>query len=274
MFDRGFLYGDSVYETLRVYGGVPFAFDAHLERLYGSGRRVSFELPFSGETIRAAAKDTIAASELSDAYMRIIVTRGAGPMGLDPALAVDPVLLVLVLPLPPLPAEMYSRGRTAALVSVTRNFKMAIDPQAKTGNYMNNVLAAGDARRRSADEAIMLDHQGHVAEGSSANVFAWRGGAWHTPPLEVGILGGITRRTVLDVCARHGIPAVETVMWPDELRAADEVFLCSSVRELLPIVELDGQPVGTGRPGPQTTRLLGLYRDEVRARSAGGWGGR
>lgn len=264
VFDRGFLYGDSVYETLRVYRGRPFAFDAHLQRLVESGERVGFVLPWDREHVRAAVHQTLAAAELPDAYLRIIATRGSGELGLDPNLALDPQLLVLVLNLPALPAELYDKGRRAWLVSVTRNLVGALDPRAKTGNYMNSVLALGEARRHRADDAIMLDHAGRVAEASSANVFAWIDGRWCTPPLEVGILSGITRRTVLALCGEVGIPAEERVLWPADLQRASEMFLCSSVREIVPVVALGDVAVGEGVVGPQTRRLHALYRDEVR----------
>lgn len=268
VFDRGFLYGDSVYETLRVYGGVPFAFDAHLERLGQSGDLVAFSLPWDSAAVRAAVEETLAAADLGDAYLRIIVTRGSGTLGLDPALAAEPQLVILALPLPELPAAMYLSGHSACLVTVKRNLKQALDPRAKTGNYMNSVLAADQARRRNADEAIMLDFEGRIAEASSANVFAKVGDSWWTPPLEVGILSGITRGTLLRLARDHGVAVEERILWPVDLAAANEVFLCSSVREMVPIVRLDDQPVGDGRVGAGFTELLALYRAEVRAQTS------
>lgn len=264
VLDRGFLYGDSVYETLRVYDGVPFAFDAHLERLGQSGHLVVFALPWDRAALRAAAEQTLAAAELDDAYLRIIATRGAGTVGLDPTLAVGPQLVILALDLPDLPASIYQSGRSACLVTVKRNVKQALDPLAKTGNYMNSVLAAGEARRRHADNAIMLDVKGRIAEASSANVFAKMGDSWWTPPLEVGILSGITRGTLLRLGGEHGIAVEERILWPADLASANEIFLCSSVRELVPIVRLDAEAVGDGRVGAGFTEMLALYRAEVR----------
>ena len=264
VFDRGFLYGDSVYEVCRVYDGVPFAFERHLERLAASGDRIGFELPWSLADVREAVAATLRAAEAGDAYLRIIATRGGGPVSLEPQEAVDPELIVLVLDLPSLPAAWYEHGRSALLVSVRRNLKRAIDPQAKTGNYMNNVLAAGEARAHGADHAIMLDSEGRVAEASSANVFARIEGVWVTPPLEIGILSGITRRTVLELCARHGIAATERVLWPADLAGAAELFICSTVREIIPIVRLDGERIASGAVGAETRRLHRLYRALVR----------
>jgi branched-chain amino acid aminotransferase len=265
IFDRGFLYGDSVFETLRVYGGVPFKLAEHLERFAASGELVGFTLPWSASEIARAARKTLAAARLQDAYMRIIATRGAGVLGLDPALATDPQLIVLVLELPELPAQMYERGRSASLVSVLRGDRRVVDPKAKTGNYLNSVLAMREARSHGADEAIMLAPDGRVAEASAANVFARIDEVWCTPPLDVGILGGITRRTILDLCARERMAAQERVLWPADLQRANEIFLCASVRELVPVVTLDGKAVGDGVVGPTSKRLRALYAAEVRA---------
>lgn len=263
VFDRGFLYGDSIYETLRVYDGKPFALTAHLERLHASGRRIAFEVPWTDEALIDAIDRTLEAAGLISAYLRVVVTRGSGRLGLDPNLAAAPQLIVMALPLNPIPDEVYARGRRAALVSVRRNLKRAVDPQAKTGNYMNSVMAEAEARQRDADEAIMLDVEGRVAEASSANVFAWLEGQWVTPPLEVGILSGITRRVLLTLMDHHNIPHAERILWPRDLERAEEMLLCSSLREVMPVVALDGKPVGSGRPGERTARLRALYRAEV-----------
>ena len=265
VFDRGFLYGDQVFETLRVYDGVPFALKAHLDRLDGSAERIGLVLPWKGGHIEEAARRTLAAAGLEQATMRIMVTRGGGPMVHDPTQAEDPALIVLVLELPALPAEIYSHGLTASLVAAPQMAAgTLVDPGAKTGNYLRNVLAAGQARRRGAREAIMLASDGRVAEASAANVFARIDGIWCTPTIDTGILPGITRKTILRCCAEASIEAVERPLWPDDLARADELFLCASVREVVPIVELDSRPVGEGIVGPQTRRITQLYRAEVR----------
>jgi branched-chain amino acid aminotransferase len=263
IFDRGFLYGDSVFETLRAYKGKPFAQDEHLTRLFGSGERVGFELPWSRENIAAAIEKTLHASGLHDAYVRVIATRGAGLLGLDPGLATDPQLIVLVLPLPNLPA--YDKGLRVRLVSVQRTSKRAVDPQAKTGNYLNSVLAMREAKEQGADEAIMLDRDGRVAEASAANVFAWVDDGWKTPPLDVGILSGITRQVILRLCKEQHIPVEEKVLWPQDLQRATEIFLCASVREIVPVVILDGASVGSGKPGEKTQQLRMLYQQLLAA---------
>lgn len=266
IFDRGFLFGESVFETLRVDGGEPFAFEEHLERIVISGDKIGFTLPWSAEVIEGHCRAALRESGLEQGYMRIIGTRGMGPIGLDPGLAFDPQLFVIVLPLPEIPETVYQEGITAVLVSVLRNLKKAVDPAAKTGNYMNSVLAAQESRSRGADEAIMLNVEGHVAEGSSSNVFALIDGVWVTPPLEAGILSGITRKVLLELCQREEIPTEIRVLLPEALRAADEMFLCSSVKELVPVVSLDDQSVGQGVVGENYRRLRSLYREEVRRR--------
>jgi len=263
IFDRGFLYGDSVFETMRVYESVPFAFTEHLERLYRSGQRIGFQLPWDIEFVRSECVATLKAANLENAYLRLIATRGAGTMGLDPSLAADPQLIVLALSLPSLPAELYELGRSSVLVGIRRNLKKAIDPQAKTGNYMNSVLAQNEASERGAGEAIMLDIEGRVAEGSSANVFALLDGRWCTPPLDVGILGGITRSTILRILEAEDLPVDVRVLWPDELRQASEIFLCSSIRELIPVVKLDDESVGDGCVGKNYQKVHELYKEEV-----------
>lgn len=265
IFDRGFLYGDSVFETMRVHEGHPFALEAHLERLFASGRLVGFALPWAVETLRDAITETVAAAGMPSMYLRVIATRGVGSLGLDPVLASDPQLLILALPLPNLPETLYTQGVHASMVSVRRNPKKTVDPRAKTGNYLGNILAVGEAKRGGFDEAIMLDQEGRVAEASAANVFARLDGVWCTPSLDMGILSGITRGTLLRLCKESGIPAKETVLWPDDLARADEIFFSASVREVIPVTSLDGKPVGTGGVGAGTRDLMTRYRAEVSA---------
>ena len=262
VFDRGFLYGDSVFETMRVYNGVPFKLEAHLDRLAASGQRVGFALPWSAQELTQAISVTLAAAELRDAYLRVIGTRGTGVMGIDPALASHPNLIVMALPLPALSASLYSVGRTAATVPFSRHEGM-VDPAAKTGNYLNSVMATQRAKQQNAEEAIMCGPGGSVAEGSNANLFALVDDAWATPPLHVGILGGITRQTLLELAQQRGAPVQERELFADDLRRASEIFLCASVREVVPIVQLDGAPVGRGRPGLRTQDMHRWYRDCV-----------
>ena len=260
IFDRGFLYGDSVFETLRVYHGVPFAFGEHLTRLVASGQRVGLQIPWDADHLRGVVTQTLTATGLHDLYLRIIVTRGSGPMNLDPTTARDPQLIVMALPLPPLPEAMYSQGRSGCLVYQGQR---SVDPQAKTGNYLNSVLAARTAGSQGADEAILVDGEGRVTEASAANVFVRLQGIWVTPPLNGEILSGITRKTLLRLCRQEGLGIEERVLRPAELLQAQEIFLCASVREIVPLVRLDGKPVGPGGVGAATQVLRALYAAEV-----------
>jgi branched-chain amino acid aminotransferase len=264
VFDRGFLYGDSVYETIGTAYGRLFAASEHLDRLERSARRVGMRVPPRVEIERAIA-DTVAAAGNTESRVRVILTRGAGKLDLDPASCDDTQLVVIVFPLGAPTAEMYEKGVSLAVVSVARNDPRAIDPAVKSGNYLNNVLALGEARRRTgAYEAILCAADGSVAEGSTSNVFAVVAGEVRTPPPEVGILDGITRAKVIELCRESHIPFAERRILPDELRAADEVFITSATRGVLPVTRIDERPVGTGVPGTVTRRLMALYDDLAR----------
>lgn len=283
VFDRGFLYGDSVYEVVRTYGGRPFELDAHLARLAHSALRLGLELPWDaartarelGRTLEAARAAGAAAGDPADApwnrgewYARIVMTRGAGEIGLDPALAVDPRALVIVQPLHAPPARAYAEGVAVAIVGVRRASTAAVDPSAKTGAHLPHVLAVKEARAAGAHEALLLDDHGRVTEGSSSNVFVVAGGTLRTPPPAAGILEGVTRKLVLRLAGENGVPAQQLALRPEDVAGADEVFLTSTMREILPVVKVDGAVIGSGRPGPVTERLHRAFR-----RMAGGAGG-
>jgi len=259
VFDRGFLYGDSVYETIGTAYGRLFAARDHLDRLERSAERIGLAVPPRAEIERAIA-ETIEAAANPESRVRVILTRGVGKLDLDPASCSDTRLVVIVFPLGPPTPEMFEKGVAVAIVSVARNSPRAIDPAVKSGNYLNNVLALGEARRRSkAYEAILCAGDGSVAEGSTSNVFAVVGGEVRTPPPEVGILDGITRAKVMGLCGDAGIPLAERRLSPDELRGADEAFITSATRGVLPVTTIDERPVGGGAPGPVTRRLMALY---------------
>ncbi|MES1207077.1 MAG: aminotransferase class IV [Pseudomonadota bacterium] len=265
IFDRGFLYGDSVYETIGTAYGRLFALADHLVRLERSAQRIGLRVPARAEIERAIA-DTVAAAGNSESRVRVILTRGAGKLDLDPASVDDTQLVVIVFPLGPPSADMYAKGVSVAIVSVHRNSPRAIDPGVKSGNYLNNVLALGEARRRSgAYEAILCAADGNVAEGSTSNIFVVIGGEIRTPGLAVGILDGITRAKVIEVCRAHSIPLRETNISPDDLRRADEVFITSATRGALPVTTVDEAPIGAGTPGPVTRRVMALYDELARA---------
>jgi len=259
VFDRGFLYGDSVYETIGTAYGRLFAARDHLVRLERSAERIGLRAPPRSK-IEAAITETIAAAGNPESRVRVILTRGAGKLDLDPASIDDTQLVVIVFPLGAPTPEMYAKGVAVAIVSITRNNPRAIDPAVKSGNYLNNVLALGEARRRSgAYEAILCADDGCIAEGSTSNVFVVHGGEIWTPPPAVGILDGITRAKVIDLCRENQLPLKERRFSPDELRGAEEAFITSATRGVLPVTSIDEKPVGAGVPGPITQRLMSLY---------------
>ena len=257
VFDRGFLYGDSIYEVMRTAaGGRPVDLDAHLERLRRSAQAIALPLP-EAASLRAAIFETLGSAENAESYVRVIVTRGAGEIGLDTNLAEAPTTLVIARPLALPPAEYYEKGASIRIVEVQRTPRRAMDPAVKSGNYLNNIMALAEARRAGAYEAVMCDASGRVAEGSSSNVFAVRAGKLYTPALEIGLLAGITRQRVIELAEVDGLEVEECALSPDELRGADEIFITSSIRGVLPIGEVDG--VSIPAPGPLTSRVMRRY---------------
>jgi branched-chain amino acid aminotransferase len=271
VFDRGFLYGDSVYEVLRTFAGKPFAVKEHLDRMDRSAALLMMHLPARAE-IERAITETLAAAGEPDAYVRIIVTRGAGDIGLDPALADQPRLIVIVRPVKLPDPKQYSDGVEVAIVHRSRSAApgqpgaptQSIDPQAKSGNYLVSVLAVAEARRRGAYEAILTDSVGRITEGGSSNLFLVGGRRISTPPVSAGLLEGITRGKVIAAARAAGISVDELPLWPVDLQRADEAFLTSSVRGILPIVRVDGHAIGQGKPGPITQRVMSLYDNLTR----------
>jgi branched-chain amino acid aminotransferase len=273
VFDRGFLYGDSVYEVIRTYGLRPFELSAHLARLSGSATRIGLELPWDAARTTREIAATIEASRgdepedpegapwnQGERYVRVMMTRGAGELGIDPALAVDPRVILIVRPVHGPPLAAYREGVKAYVVGVQRIAPQAMDPAAKTGNYLNSVLAVREARAAGAHEALLLDRDGFITEGSTSNVFWVRAGRLETPPVAIGILEGVTRSVVLALARAAGVEVAETRLRPEDLAQADEVFLTSTVRELLPVTALGDRTVGRGAPGPMYARLHALFR--------------
>ncbi|MBC7104795.1 MAG: aminotransferase class IV, partial [Firmicutes bacterium] len=265
--DRGFLYGDGVFETLRAYGGRPFQLAEHVERLYRSAALIGLELPWPDRAVREAVEAVLGANGLTEAYIRITVTRGEG-VGIEPPAQAVPTLFVQASRLN-IDDRVYQEGIGAVVARVRRNLPAAVPPQAKTLNYLNNILAHREARAAGAQEAIMLNFEGTVAEGSMSNVFVVFRGELLTPPVATGIFPGLTRATVLRLAREVGQPVAERPFGPELLLACDEVFLTNSVREVVPVVRLNGRPVGAGKPGPVTRLLLAAYRDVVRGALGG-----
>ncbi len=283
VFDRGFLYGDSVYEVVRTYGGIPFELPAHLRRLERSAQRIGLALPWDARRIGAEIARALEAARgedpaepdaapwnVGERYIRVVMTRGGGEIGLDPALAVDPRAIVIVRPVHGPPLAAYREGVKACVVGVQHVAPEAIDPNAKTGNYLSHVLALQAARAAGAYEALMLDREGLVTEGTTSNVFAVRDGALLTPPLEAGILEGVTRGIVLTLARSAGLPAREVALRPADLEGADELFITSTIREIVPVTRLGDRRIGGGRVGALTSRMHAAFRKRADASRPGG----
>ena len=261
VFDRGFLYGDSVFESLRTYGGKPFDLDLHLARLERSARRVLIPLPVDVQALEREVLQAIAAHARPECYVRLTVTRGIGrALGLDPELADTPLRVIQVAELTLPSRELYEQGIRAISYRSERASDPAAVADAKIGNYLLAVLAMRAARAAGAQEALIEAPSGEVLEGATSNLFAVFRGILRTPPESSAILPGITRAHVIELARTRGLPLELRALPKAELRCADEVFVCSSIRELVPVVNIDGQPVGTGVPGPVTRELLAMYR--------------
>ncbi len=261
--DHGFLYGDSVYETVRTYWKVPFLLERHLDRLQRSLDRIFMPLPISRKEVCAEVEKTMDAywSEYQseeDVVVRLVISRGMGEIGLDYSLCEEPQVLIYVFQLPHLSERIYEEGIPVALSKIRRNHPRALDPAIKSGNFLNNILAYKDAKDADAHEAIICKADGYLAEGTTSNIFVVKDGLVWTPHAS-GILDGITRAIVFEEGRAAGIPVGETNIPPEALFCADEAFITSSIKAVLGISHVNGKPVGEGRPGPITRRLLELY---------------
>jgi len=265
IFDRGFLYGDSIYEAVRTYAGMPFAWAEHLARLHRSAERVELAVPVTDDELGARLRRVLRAAANPESQVRLIVTRGGGPlsMSLDPRQALAGRVIYLVRPLRPLPEKLYADGVAVALVPLSPG-ESGVGPSAKTGSHLGQVLALGRATAQGAHEALMVDARGNVTEGVSSNLFALLEGALVTPPLAM-VLEGVTRGWVMALARKAGLRVEERSLTAAELARADELFLTSTLREILPVTICDGREVGNGRVGPVTVRLRALFREEIAA---------
>ena len=263
VFDRSFLFGDSVYETLRTYGGKIFAISQHVERLFESDRRIDLYISVGEEEIAARCQQTVDAGKNDESYCRLMVTRGVGSFGLASGLETPGSVLVMVRPYEPLDPVLYNEGLAGVIPKVRRNPPEALDPAIKSGNYLNNILGALEARRQGADDAVFLSLDGFVSEATTSSLFVVKEGVLKTPPLSVGILSGITRGLTLEVARAEGV-AVETPKFTrEDLLASDEVFLTSTLKEVVPVRSVDGVVVGSGSPGPLARRLGVLLHKKI-----------
>lgn len=263
VFDRGFLYGDSVFETLRTYAGAPFQLGEHMDRLARSAALVFIELPVPRATLEAEVLATIAAGQNPESYVRVMVTRGQGALGLDPALAERPTRVIIVQPLATPPERHYTEGITAITFRTQRQVDATSAVGAKVGNYLVSVLAMREASRVGAVEALIVDAHGAVLEGGTSNVFMVKGGRIITPDVSAGILAGITRAHLLEVAHALGVAVELRTPSVSDVYGADELFVSSSIRELMPVVRLDEHPIGDGKPGPLFARLRAGFRERV-----------
>jgi branched-chain amino acid aminotransferase len=267
VFDHGFLYGEGIYETLRTYNGRPFLLDRHLRRLRKSAGMVSLDIPLSDAQLEERFEETVRAAHLGtngrDAYIRLLVTRGVGDLSYDPAECPTPSFVVIVKEQVDPPVEAYRDGVRVILSSIVRNHPGSVNPLIKSNNLLNNALAMQEAVRQGAFEAIMRNYRGELAECTTANFFIVKNGSALTPPLDAGLLAGITREFVFELGSEAKIPVREQVLTDKDLFSADEVFLTSTTREIVPIVRVDDRPIGSGKPGPVTSALLKEFRKKA-----------
>ena len=259
VLDNGFAFGDSVYEVLRTYGGLAFEPGRHFRRLRASAARLGFAVPASDASLLAQVDGLLARAGGGESYIRIVVSRGLGDYSYNFDDVQGPTVVLIQKPLPPYPAWHYNDGIKVAAVGVRRNHPRALDPAIKSSNLLNNILAVREARSRGAEEPVLLNQEGFVAEGASTNVFLARRGKVATPPLSAGILAGITREVVLELLPGLGIPFREEPLRLDDLLAADEAFMTSTTREVVPVTRVDEAAIGDGRPGPLTRRVMEAF---------------
>lgn len=263
VYDHGLLYGDGIFEGIRVYGGKVFRHAQHIERLYESAQAIALTIPMTPAEMTKAVEDTVAKNNKLDGYIRLIVTRGAGSLGLDPRKC-EPAVIVIVDDISLYPKELYENGLEIITSSYIRPHNNALSPRVKSLNYLNNILAKIEAIRAGCLEAIMLNQAGEVAECTGDNIFVLKHGVLKTPPPEAGILQGITRDFVLELAAKVGIPARECTLTRHDVYTADEVFLTGTAAEVIAVTKVDGRVIGEGKQGPLTKKLRDAFTAAVR----------
>ena len=255
VFDHGVLYGDGVFEGIRVYNGSIFELDAHIKRLYESAKVIRLDIPMTKDELIDATVKTVKANDIVDGYIRLVVTRGAGSLGLNPFIGEKAMVFIIADSIRLYPEELYEKGMKVISSTVVRNHPLAIPPQVKSLNYLNNILAKIEALDNDVPEAIMYNHQGYVAEASGDNVFIVKDGVLYTPPSEAGALGGITRDIVIRLAGKEKIKVVEKDLTKFDLYVSDEFFLTGTAAEIIAVVEIDGRVIGDNKPGPVTQLL-------------------
>ena len=267
VFDHGLLYGDGVFEGIRVYSGRIFELEAHIKRLYESAKAIRIGVPMSRDKLIGAVEKTVEANEVIDGYIRLVVTRGIGTLGLNPFICESGRLFIIADNIQLYPEELYEKGMKVISATTVRNHPLAIPPQAKTMNYLNNILAKIEALDRDVPEAIMYNHEGYVAEATGDNVFIVKDEVIYTPPVEAGALGGITRGIVIKLAKEAKLAVVEKNLTRFDLYVCDEFFLTGTAAEVIGIVEIDGRIIGDGKPGKYTLLLRKKFFEYAHGKS-------
>ena len=259
VFDHGLLYGDGVFEGIRFYNGRIFRLEEHIRRLFDSARAIVLTLPWTPEQVCQFTCQTVAANGLTDGYIRLVVTRGAGELGLNPYLCPQPSMFIIASTIKLYPDEHYQNGLSIITCATRRPAAAALMPQVKSLYYLNNIMAKIEAIQANALEAVMLNEQGYVAECTGDNLFIMKNGTLYTPLISDGALDGITRAVIIELAAQLGIPVVERSLTRYDIFIADECFLTGTAAEVIPVVALDRRPIGTGKPGPATQQFLAAF---------------
>jgi branched-chain amino acid aminotransferase len=268
VLDHGTLYGDGVFEGIRIYGGRIFLCEEHVDRLYRSAKLVRLAIPYTKQELTDAMLEAVAANECVDGYIRLVVTRGEGTLGLSPFKCPQPSVFIIADSIELYPQEMYDQGMAVIIAKTLRTSATMIDPSIKSLNYLNNILAKIEAIDAGVAEAIMLNESGHVAECTGDNLFIVKDGAVVSPPPDAGLLIGITRRGVMDLATKLGLEVIERNIAPADLYEADECFLTGTAAEVISVTRIDEKTIGDGTPGPITQRLLGAFREMI---ASGDW---
>jgi branched-chain amino acid aminotransferase len=265
VFDHGLLYGDGVFEGIRAYNGRVFKLAEHIERLFSSARAILLKIPMSRKEMMKAVVQTFRRNKIRDGYIRLVVTRGIGSLGLNPYTCKRPSVIIIADKIQLYPAEFYKRGLEIITAATARNLHSALNPAIKSLNYLNNILAKIEAINGGCEEAIMLNAQGYVAECTGDNIFMVKAGHLSTPPLSAGALHGITRGVVMELARQSGLSVSEPDLTRYDLFNADECFLTGTGAEIIAVVKIDGRIIGNGRPGPVTGRLIRQYHELTKA---------
>lgn len=263
VFDHGLLYGDGVFEGIRAYGGKVFRLKEHVERLFDSAKAIRLSIPYDAVTFASHIKASVRENALKDAYIRVVVTRGPGDLGLDPDKCPTPTVFIIADTISLYPKEFYENGLAIVTVPTRRNVPEALNPRIKSLNYLNNILAKIEGKLSGCVEALMLTDSGFVCECTGDNIFCLRENHLITPPVYLGALKGITRGVVMELAAARGLKVEETPFTRHELFTADEVFLTGTAAEIIPVTRIDGRIIGGGKPGARTTALMGAFRELV-----------